>query len=171
MTATAIASSRDGRGVFLPGAAAASASAAGGHAVAGPGVPEVVLAAAALAADGVSFLLVGSAALWLRSEPVTVADVGVAVKPGLAKLRWLPAALVSLALRPRDVPAPRRLAGLPVVTIAISYGRVDRLLDRGRRDWDQLNRGAGQVTVADVNFLVASANDAWALRHRFKGSA
>src|SRR5260221_1223708 len=62
MTATAIASSRDGRGVFLLGAAA-SASAAGGHAVAGPGVPEVVLAAAALAADGVSFLLVGSAAV------------------------------------------------------------------------------------------------------------
>ncbi len=121
MTATAIASSRDGRGVFLLGAAA-SASAAGGHAVAGPGVPEVVLAAAALAADGVSFLLVGSAALWLRSEPVTVADVDVVIKPGLANLRCLHAALVSLALRPRDVPAPRRPAGQ--VALAAERGEL-----------------------------------------------
>jgi hypothetical protein len=66
----------------------------------------------------------------------------------------------------------RRFAGwpgLPIVTIATSYGRVDCLLERGHRDWEQLRRGAGPVAVADVSVLVASANDAWALRRRFKG--
>jgi hypothetical protein len=35
-----------------------------------PGYPVPVLAAAILAAEGVSFLLVGSAALWLHGEPL-----------------------------------------------------------------------------------------------------
>src|SRR5215470_8649073 len=71
MNATAIGSCRDGRGIFQPGAAASCASAGGGHAVAGPGWPVVVLAAAVLAADDVSLLLVGSVALFLRGEPVS----------------------------------------------------------------------------------------------------
>jgi hypothetical protein len=170
MTLRARASVRDGRGAFLLGAAPASASTGGGHAVAGHGVPVVVLAAAVLAAEGVSFLLVGSAALWLRGEPVTVGDVDVVIEPGLENLRRLHAAMVRLALRPRHVPAPRRLAGLPIVAMATSYGRVDCLLDRGRRDWERLYRGAGLVPVAEVNVLVAGADDAWALRRRFKGS-
>ncbi len=170
MTATAIASLGDRRGVVPPGAATASAVGGGGHAVAGPGLPVVVLAAAVLAADGVSLLLVGSAALWLRGEPVTVADADVVIEPGAHILRRLHSALAGVALRPRDVPPPHRLAGLPIVTIATSYGPVDCLLERGRQDWEQLRQGAGQVAVADVNVLVASADDAWALRRRFKGS-
>jgi len=142
----------------------------GSHAVAGPGLPVVVLAAAVLAADGMSLLLVGSAALWLRGEPVTVADVDVVIEPGAQILRCLHSALAGVALRRRDVPPPHRLAGLPIVTVATSYGRVDCLLERGRRDWEQLRQGAGPVAVADVNVLVASADDAWALRRRFKGS-
>jgi len=129
----------------------------------------VVLAAAVLVADGVSLLLVGSAALWLRGEPVTVGDVDVVIEPGRENLRRLHAALSGVALRPRDIPAPHRLAGVPVVTIATSYGRVDCLLERGRRDWARLREAAGPVAVADVSVLVASADDAWALRRRFKG--
>ena len=135
--------------------------------MAGPGLPEVVLAAAVLAADGVSLLLVGSAALWLRGEPVTVGDVDVVIEPGQENLRRPHTALAVLAPRPRDIPPPHRLAGLPIVTVTTSYGRVDCLLERGR-DWAQLCRGAGPVMVADVNVLVASAVDAWALRRRFK---
>jgi hypothetical protein len=153
-----------------PGAATASPVGGGGRAVAGPGLPVVVLAAAVLAADGMSLLLVGSAALWLRGEPVTVADVDVVIEPGAQILPCLHAALADVALRPRDVPAPHRLAGLPVVTIATSYGRVDCLLERGRRDWVRLQEAAGPVAVADVSVLVATADDAWALRRRFKGS-
>jgi len=35
--------------------------------------PVLVLAAAVLAAEGVSFLLVGSAVLWLHGQPIPVA--------------------------------------------------------------------------------------------------
>src|SRR5260370_18865610 len=133
MNATAIASRRDGRGVVPRGAAASSASAGGGHAVARPGLPGVVLAAAVLAADGVSLLLVGGAALWLRGEPVTVGDVDVVIEPGQENLRRLHAALAGVALRPRDVPPPPRLAGLPIVTIPTSYGRVRLRPRRSRR--------------------------------------
>ena len=54
----------------------------GESALAGPGFPAVVLAAAVLAAEQVSGVLVGSAALWLRGEPVSVGDVDVVIEPG-----------------------------------------------------------------------------------------
>src|SRR5260370_2737554 len=94
----------------------------------------------------------------------------VVMEPGAQTLPGLHAALAGVALRGRDGPRPHRLAGLPIVTIRTWYGRVDCLLERGRRDWEQLRWGAGPVAVADVNVLVASADDAWALRRRFKGS-
>jgi len=127
-----------------------------------------VLAAAVLAAERVSFVLVGSAALWLRGERVTVGDVDVVIEPGEANLRRLHEALAGLAARPGEIPAVHRLRDLSVTTVITSYGRVDCLLERGRRDWDPLRQGAGHVSVADAPVLVASADDAWALRRRFK---
>src|ERR1700730_14863921 len=44
--------------------------------------PVPVLAAAVLAAEHVSFLLVGSAALWLHGEQIAVGDADVGVVPG-----------------------------------------------------------------------------------------
>ncbi|HEX9518695.1 MAG TPA: hypothetical protein VF940_21265 [Streptosporangiaceae bacterium] len=137
-------------------------------AVNGYGFPVVVLAAAVLAAEQVSFVLVGSAALWLRGEQVTVGDVDVVIEPGKANLRRLREALDGLAVRPDEVPAVHRLRELSVATAVTSYGRMDCLLERGRRDWDPLREGAGYVAVADAPVLVASAGDAWALRRRFK---
>ena len=132
------------------------------------GLPVVVLAAAVLAAERVSFVLVGSAALWLLGEQVSVGDVDVVIEPGEANLRLLHEALVGLAVRPGEVPAVHRLRDLSVTTAVTSYGRVDCLLERGRRDWGLLRRAAGYVAVADAPVLVASAADAWALRRRFK---
>jgi len=134
----------------------------------GSGFPVVVLAAAVLAAEQVSGLLVGSAALWLRGEPVSVGDVDVVIEPGEANLLRLREALSSLAVRPDAVPAVHRLRDISIATVFSSYGRVDCLLERGRRDWAQLRAGAGYVAVADVQVLVASAADAWALRKRFR---
>ncbi len=134
----------------------------------GSGFPVVVLAAAVLAAEQVLLVLVGSAALWLRGERVTVGDVDVVIEPGEPNLRRLHAALVRLTVRPDTVPAVHRLRELSVTTAVTSYGRVDCLLERGRRDWDQLRQNAGHVAVADAPVLVASADDAWALRRRFK---
>jgi hypothetical protein len=136
-------------------------------ALAGPGFPVVALAAAILAAEQVSGVLVGSAALWLRGEPVSVGDVDVVIEPGEANLRRLREALAGLAVRPGAVPALHRLREISIATVFSSYGRVDCMLERGRRDWDWLHAGAGYVPVADVRVLVASAADAWALRARF----
>jgi hypothetical protein len=132
------------------------------------GFPVVVLAAAVLAAERVSGVLVGSAALWLRGEPVTVGDVDVVIEPDEANLRRLREALAGLAVRPEAVPAVHRLREISVATVLSSYGRVDCMLEHGRRDWQQLRQGAGYVAVADVEVLVASAAEAWALRKRFR---
>ena len=126
-----------------------------------------VLAAAVLAAERVPGVLVGSAALWLRGEPVSVGDVDVVIEPGEANLRRLREVLAGLAVRPGTVPALHRLREISVATVYTSYGRVDCMLERGRRDWGWLRAGAGYVPVADVRVLVASTADAWALRARF----
>jgi hypothetical protein len=130
--------------------------------------PAAVLAAAILAAEGVSFVLVGSAALWLHAEPIPVADADVVIEPGEPNLCRLRGALADLALRPREVPRVRNLARLQVAGVTTSYGRVDCLLERGRLDWDQLRRSAVRIPVADAGVLVAARADAWALRRRFK---
>jgi hypothetical protein len=140
----------------------------GGVAPAGSEFPVVVLAAAVLAAEQVSGVLVGSAALWLRGEPVSVGDVDVVIEPGEANLRRLHDALAGLAVRPAAVPAVHRLRDVSVATIFSSYGRVDCMLERGRCDWESLRQNAGYVAVADVRVLVASAADAWELRARFR---
>ena len=135
--------------------------------VTAPEFPTVVLAAAVLAAEEVSAVLVGSAALWLRGEPINVGDVDVVIEPEEANLRRLHETLTGLAVRPTAVPAVHRLREISVATIFSSYGRVDCMLERGRRDWGSLRANAGYVAVADVRVLVASAADAWALRKRF----
>lgn|GEM_PF-2099226 len=149
-------------------AVSAEVPADGESATAGPGFPAVVLAAAVLAAEQVSGVLVGSAALWLRGEPVSVGDVDVVIEPGERNLRRLHEALTDLAVQPEAVPAVHRLREISIATVFSSYGRVDCMLERGRHDWQWLRPGAGYVPVADVRVLVASAADAWALRARFR---
>ena len=88
----------------------AEAPGIGESAVVGSGFPVVVLAAAVLASERVSGVLVGSAALWLRGQPVSVGDVGVVVEPEEANLRRAPRGAVrpgGLARsRPGGTPAP-----------------------------------------------------------------
>jgi len=108
-----------------------------------------------------------SAALWLRGEPIPVGDVDVVIEPGEQNLRRLRAALTDLAVRPRMIPRVAALGELPVVTVATSYGRVDCLLERGRLGWERLRRTADVIPVAEVNVLVVSAADAWALRRPY----
>lgn len=64
--------------------------------------PAVVMAGAVLAAEGVPVLLVGSAALWLVGEAISVRDVDVVVQPGEANLLRLHRALAGLAIRPAE---------------------------------------------------------------------
>lgn len=130
--------------------------------------PVPVLAAAVLAAEGVSFLLVGSAALWLHGEPITVGDADVVIEPGGQNLGRLGEVLAQLAIRPRAVPPVRDFPLLHTVSVTTSYGRVDCLLERGRLDWERLRKSSATIPVADAGVLVAARADAWALRRRFK---
>ena len=131
-------------------------------------MPTVLLLAAVLAAHGVSFVLVGSGALWLRGEDLPVGDIDAAIEPEGPNLCRLHKALTALSVERVPVPAPSAMAGLDVVSVPSSYGRLDSLLERGRLDWDRLHANAGPFTVLDATVLVASAEDAWALRRAFK---
>ena len=128
-----------------------------------------VLAAAIMAAEGVSLLLVGSAALWLHDEPIPVGDADVVVEPGEENLQRLGDALAGFALRPQEIPRVRALPWLNVLRVVTSYGIVDCLLERGRLDWQTLHQSAVRIPVADVDVPVAAEADVWALRYRFKG--
>jgi hypothetical protein len=128
--------------------------------------PPAVLGAAVLAAEEVSFVLVGSAALWLRDEVDRVADADAVIEPGERNLHRLRGALAGIAIGP--VPSADGFSGGSVVPVVTAYGKVDCLVERGRRDWGRLRRGAGILLVADVPVLVASSSDAWDLRRRFK---
>jgi hypothetical protein len=128
--------------------------------------PSAVLGAAVLAAERVSFVLVGSAALWLRGEIGRAADADAVIEPGEVNIRNLRGALAGIAIGP--VPSAGSLSCGSVVPVVTAYGKVDCLVERGRRDWGRLRRGAGFLLVADVPVLVASSADAWNLRRRFK---
>jgi hypothetical protein len=132
------------------------------------GCPQGVLVAAVLTVEGVGCLLVGSAALWLRGEPVGVGDADLVIEPGEGNLSRLRLALTGMALRPGLVPPVQRLRWLPVVTVRTSYGMVDCLLERGCAEWDQLRGRAEVLAVADAGVLTAAAADARALAGRFK---
>jgi hypothetical protein len=128
--------------------------------------PSAVLAAAVLAAEDVSFLLVGSAALWLRGELARVADADAVIEPGERNIHRLRAALAGIAIGP--VPSVGSLSRGSLMPVMTAYGKVDCLLERGRCDWGRLRRGAGFLPVADVPVLVAASADAWDLRRRYQ---
>ena len=130
--------------------------------------PAGVLAAVVLATTEVSFLLVGSAALWLRGESISVGDADAVIEPGDENMQRTRAALADLALQPQAVPQAARLAGLDIVTIMTSYGKIDCLLRRGRLEWDRLRRNSDVLPVAGAELVVAASSDAWSLRRHFK---
>jgi hypothetical protein len=140
---------------------------AGGDRAAGE-YPVPVLAAAILTAEHVSFLLVGSAALWLHGEPIAVGDADVVIEPGERNVRRLSEALADMALRPGAVPPVQDFPLLHLVSVTTSYGRVDCLLERGRLDWERLRQSSVTIPVADAGVLVAARADAWGLRRQFK---
>jgi len=130
--------------------------------------PAGVLAAAVLASTGVSFVLVGSAALWLRGESIPVGDADVVIEPGEQNMQRARAVLADMALQPHAVPQSARLAMLDIVTIMTSYGKIDCLLRPGRLDWERLRTNADVIPVAGAEVVVAASSDAWKLRRRFK---
>jgi hypothetical protein len=128
-----------------------------------------MLLAAVLAAEDVSFVLVGSAALYLHGQPIPVADIDAVLAPDASNLTRLYAALAAMVPGGR-VPSVRSLGTADVVSVGTSYGRLDCLLGRGRRDWDKLRVGARLVNVSGTGVMIASAVAVTALRREHKGT-
>jgi hypothetical protein len=104
-------------------------------------VPLILLLAAVPAADGVSYVLVGSAGLHLRGHCGPVGDIDAVPLPDQANLERLHDVFTDLAVGSKCPPA-RLLTTLDLVQVRTSYGQADCLLARGRRDWARLAGGA-----------------------------
>jgi hypothetical protein len=130
-------------------------------------VPAIMLLAAVLAAEEVSFVLVGSAGLYLHGERIRVRDVDAVLCPDRVNLERLHMVLADLVI---GGPAPplRSLATADLVSVHTSYGKLDCLLERGRRDWDMLRGGVRPFSVRGVPVTVADAGEIRSLRARFK---
>lgn len=131
-------------------------------------MPPILLLAAVLAADGVSYVLVGSAGLYLRGHLGPVGDIDAVPAPDPANLERLRDVLTDLAVGSKCPPV-RLLATADLVQVRTSYGKVDCLLARGRRDWARLVAGAETFDVCGVPVLTAGVGDLRALRSRYKG--
>jgi hypothetical protein len=131
-------------------------------------MPTVLLLAGILAAEGVSFVLVGSGALRLRGESLPVRDVDAVIEPERANLRRLLESLSWLALDPAAPPGVSALRSRDMTSVLTSYGRLDCLLRRGRLEWRTLSARADVIEVAGAGVMVASTADAWRLRRAFK---
>lgn len=99
--------------------------------------------------------------------PIEVHDVDVVIEPNEANVARLGAVLEMLSLSPISL-APAVLTGRSIVSVATSFGRLDCMLERGRKDWCGLHDRASWLEVAGVPVLVASLADAQALRARYK---
>src|SRR5258708_15248057 len=130
-------------------------------------VPVIMLLAGVLAAEEVSFVLVGSAGLHLHGERIRVRDIDAVPAPGGENLGRLHSVLADLSVDGR-VPAARSLAAADLVSVRTGYGRLDCLMERGRRDWDRLRAGARPFDLCGERVLVAGAGDIRLLRARYK---
>jgi len=124
-----------------------------------------MLLAAVLAAEDVSFVLVGSAAWYLHGHRIPVADIDAVPASDGGNLTRLHAALAVMVPDGR-VPAMRRFGTADVVSVRTSYGGLDCLRGWGRRNWGKLQSGARLVQVHDAGVMVASATTVTALRRR-----
>ena len=123
------------------------------------------VAAAVVAAHGGGAIVVGSTALWLHGEDIAVNDLDLVPHP--SSLDALPSALEPLCCL-STVPRRTELCRSDIVSRDTSFGRVDLLVERGRRDFERLATHAVTLPVMGIPVLVASSQDAWDLRHRFK---
>jgi len=113
-------------------------------------------------------VVVGSAALWLHEEPLAVHDLDIVLAPQHENFLVAVSALAVLGTSPADLPPLPMLQSAQLLSVATGYGGVDLMLERGRRSYADLAGGATIVDVYGAKVRIASREDAWALRARFK---
>jgi hypothetical protein len=134
-------------------------------------VTDFAAAAAVLVAEGIKMVVVGSAALAIHGENLEVHDLDVVIYPSPANLSLVGNGLAALGAAPGDVPSLQTLRDAEVVGVVTGYGRVDLLLDHGRRRFPELARRSKRIDICGVEVPVADCQEAWALRARFKEPA
>ena len=131
-------------------------------------MPSAVLAAAVLAAEGASFLTVGSTALWLHGLPFQPADLDIVPAPNATQLRELRDALASVGVDCRSIPPVTALSLVDVVRLESGLGTIDLLCGRGRAEYAELSTRSRNIAVEDVEVPVAKLADVLRLRNLFK---
>jgi hypothetical protein len=126
------------------------------------------LAAAALAACDVQFVVIGSCALVLHGLADDCADLDIVADAEPENLRRLGAALDALGAVPRT--NAKRLSTQSTTTVDSPYGRIDILVGRASAEYIALASTAASVVVAGVDVRVAAVDDVRRLRTRYGAS-
>jgi len=129
-------------------------------------VRDLLVPAAALVAGDVDLVVVGSVALMVHDELVEARDLDIVPSCHGPNLDRLHAELTWISGQPVGP-----LAGRDIVTVMTSFGPVDVMIERGSLEFETLRARASTVDVYGVAVPVASSDDAWRLRHRFKATS
>jgi hypothetical protein len=124
------------------------------------------IAAAALAAYGVQFVVVGGCALVLLGLESRCGDLDIVPETSASNLVRLCAALDALGVMRR--PSTDSMAERSLTSVDSAYGRVDILLDRARAEYRGLRSNGVTCSVWDVDVRVASVQDVRRLRARYR---
>ena len=132
----------------------------------------LVEAAAVMVSFGVDLVVVGGAGLWLHGDPsARLRDLDVVPAPDPANLGRLLSCRLPLGARARSWPTYRQLEQVDLLTVSTSFGPIDLLTQRGRKEYHSLRVGATAVPVLGVPVPVASLADVRRLKRRFKEPA
>lgn len=131
-------------------------------------IPSEIFLAGVLAAEGLRFVVIGSAALWLHGQACPVGDLDVVPDPDYENLKHLHNVLTRLAVAVRDVPPFGYFATLDIVSADTIYAGLDCLLERGRRDFADLELTGVDCRVESVRIKVGALAGVKALRSRYK---
>ncbi len=133
-------------------------------------MPAGVMLGGVFAAEGLSLLVIGSAALWLRGVAIDVGDLDVVPDLSEGALRALCDVLGRYRLPRTSPPRVEAVLGVGIWSAQTAFGHIDVMVDTARREGAGLWDRSGLVPVLDAEVRVASSDDAWALRRKFKAT-
>jgi hypothetical protein len=121
-----------------------------------------------LTAESVSFVVVGSAALWLSGVSLPVGDLDVVPCLSPRALSTLCRTLGRYRLPQSGPPTPAAVLAAGIWSTQTAFGRIDVMVDTARAQGAELWSRSQLVSVLDTEVRVASEEDTWALRRHYK---